>query len=107
MAVADYVDPNGEINDTDRIAYWHEHLSALQAAMNAGVDVKGYIAWSFLDNFEWQAGYSVRYGMVFVDYGTQARIIKASGNWYRQVIAGNGTDIADWPEEHARQVPAE
>ena len=107
MAIADYVDPNGEINDTDRIAYWQEHLSALQAAINAGVDVKGYIAWSFLDNFEWQAGYSVRYGMVFVDYGTQARIIKASGNWYRQVIAGNGTDIADWPEEHARRVPAE
>jgi beta-glucosidase len=93
MAFADYVDPEGRINDTDRIDYWRGHLSAVAAARAAGVDVRGYVAWSFLDNFEWQAGYSVRYGMVFVDYGTQRRIVKASGRWYAGVIADGGSTI--------------
>ena len=107
MAFSDYVDPNGEINDIDRIEYWEEHLSALKAAMAEGVEVQGYIAWSFLDNFEWQAGYSVRYGMVFVDYGTQERKRKASGKWYRQVVAENGAGIPDWEQEPAAKMLAE
>ncbi len=106
LAFSDYVDPNGEINDTDRIEYWQEHLSALGAAIAAGVDVRGYIAWSFLDNFEWQAGYSVRYGMVFVDYGTQQRKLKASAKWYKTVTATNGAGIPDWKKTQKEREPA-
>jgi beta-glucosidase len=94
MAMSDYVDPDGRIRDSERIQFWAEHLAAVAAAMAAGVDVRGFVAWSFLDNYEWQVGYSRRYGMIYVDYGTQARIWKDSGRWYRAVIASNGPPAA-------------
>jgi beta-glucosidase len=56
------------------------------------VDVRGYFAWSFMDNFEWAEGYDKRFGLVYVDYGTQARIPKQSAHWYRDTIASHSGD---------------
>ncbi|CAN5344736.1 GH1 family beta-glucosidase [soil metagenome] len=84
-AFADAPGPDGEVDDPDRIAYLHSHLVAVHAAMQAGVDVRGYFQWSFLDNYEWAYGYTKRFGMVYVDYETQRRTPKASAHWYRTV----------------------
>jgi beta-glucosidase len=91
-AVDDYVDPEGGVDDEERISYLDAHFRAAQEAMAQGVDLRGYLVWSLLDNFEWAEGYSKRFGLVFVDYGTQKRIPKASARWYRDVIQNNGLD---------------
>jgi beta-glucosidase len=83
----DYVDPNGEVNDPQRVRYLIDHLAVVRDAVAEGVDVRGYFVWSLLDNFEWADGYSKRFGLFFVDFGTQARIAKSSATWYRQLIA--------------------
>lgn len=83
----DYVDPNGEIIDSERVSYFSGYLTAAGLAIRDGVNLKGYFAWSFLDNFEWAEGYSKRFGLVYVDYRTQERIPKQSAYWYRQLIA--------------------
>ncbi len=83
----DYVDPNGDVLDHERVAYFDGYLAAAADAIRAGVDLRGYYAWSFLDNFEWAEGYSKRFGLVYVDYRTQERIPKLSARWYRQLIA--------------------
>lgn len=82
----DYVDPNGEVVDTERVEYLAGYLGAAAAAIRAGVELRGYYAWSFLDNFEWAEGYSKRFGLVYVDYRTQERIPKLSARWYRDAI---------------------
>ena len=89
-AVYDYVDPEGEVDDRERVSYLDDHFRAAHDAMQQGVDLRGYLVWSLLDNFEWAEGYSKRFGIVFVDYGTQRRIPKASARWYREVIERNG-----------------
>ncbi|MFG3309810.1 GH1 family beta-glucosidase [Streptomyces wuyuanensis] len=81
-AFDDYVNPEGEVNDPDRIAYLQGHLAAVHRAIEAGADVRGYFLWSLLDNFEWGYGYSKRFGAVYVDYPTGKRIPKASARWY-------------------------
>src|SRR6059058_5991217 len=73
--------------DPLRVAYLREHLQAARAATEQGVDLRGYFVWSLLDNFEWALGYSKRFGLVYVEYGTQRRVPKASYDWYREVIA--------------------
>jgi beta-glucosidase len=83
----DYVDPSGEVVDTERIAYLHDYLTAAGQAIREGVNLQGYFAWSLLDNFEWAEGYRKRFGLVYVDYATQTRIPKASAAWYRESIA--------------------
>jgi beta-glucosidase len=83
----DYVDPNGEVIDSERVEYLRGYLSAAADAIAAGVDLRGYYAWSFLDNFEWAEGYSKRFGLVYVDYRTQERIPKLSAHWYRRLIS--------------------
>ena len=83
----DYVDPNGDVVDTARINYFSGYLTAAGRAINEGVNLGGYFAWSFLDNFEWAEGYSKRFGLVFVDYGTQVRVPKHSAKWYQQLIS--------------------
>lgn len=88
---ADYVDPEGRVLDTERIDYLSGYLQAAAGAIAAGVDLRGYFAWSLLDNFEWGEGYRSRFGLVFVDYGTQRRIPKASATWYRQLIERHAT----------------
>jgi beta-glucosidase len=88
-ACADYLDPNGEVRDTERIDYLAGHLRAVHRAIETGVDLRGYFAWSFMDNFEWGEGYSKRFGLTYVDYATGTRTPKASYHWYRSVIAAN------------------
>ncbi|MEU7472552.1 GH1 family beta-glucosidase [Streptomyces sp. NPDC044984] len=83
----DEVSADGAVHDTDRVAYLRDHLTALRAAIDAGVDVRGYYVWSLLDNFEWAFGYDKRFGIVRVDYDTQQRTPKDSYHWYRRMIA--------------------
>jgi beta-glucosidase len=87
-----YDDPvrDGACQDPRRISYLDAHLRALHAAIAEGVDVRGYFAWSLLDNFEWSHGYHKRFGLVHVDFETQARTPRDSARWYRDVIARNG-----------------
>jgi beta-glucosidase len=85
----DYVGPDGAVHDPGRIRYLHDHLRAAKDAVDQGVDLKGYFVWSLLDNFEWALGFSLRFGLIWVDYPSGARVPKDSYNWYRQVIAAN------------------
>jgi beta-glucosidase len=81
---------DGVIEDPLRVEYFRGHLRAAREAMRQGVPLRGYFAWSLLDNFEWSHGYSKRFGIVHVDYSTQQRTIKSSGGFYRDVIRSNG-----------------
>jgi beta-glucosidase len=90
----DYVDPNGDIVDVERIAYLRGYFGAAADAIAAGVDLRGYYAWSFLDNFEWAEGYSKRFGLVWVDYRTQERIPKLSAHWYQRLITEHQEVVA-------------
>lgn len=85
-AINDGPDRQGRVADQRRIDYTDSHLLALAAAMEAGVDVRGYFHWSLMDNFEWAAGFSQRFGLVHIDYKTQQRTPKDSYYWYQQVI---------------------
>ncbi|MDW8325522.1 MAG: GH1 family beta-glucosidase [Anaerolineales bacterium] len=89
-AFNDRPDGQGFCADTARINFLRDHIRAAHAALQAGVDLRGYYVWSLLDNFEWAWGYSRRFGLVRVDYETQRRIPKQSAHWYREVIARNG-----------------
>jgi beta-glucosidase len=73
----------GGVHDEDRRAYIESHLRAVAAAIERGVDIRGYFVWSLLDNFEWAQGYSKRFGLYYVDYPSQTRILKRSGLWYK------------------------
>lgn len=84
----------GRIRDPLRIDYLHKHLRAVREAIARGCDVRGYMAWSLLDNLEWSLGYSKRFGIVHVNYATQQRTPKDSARWYREVIATNGGSLA-------------
>jgi beta-glucosidase len=88
-AYPDYAAPDGQVRDPERIAYLGSHLRALHDAISAGVDVRGYFAWSLMDNFEWAYGYSMRFGLIYVDFPTGTRIPKSSFEWYRNVISAN------------------
>lgn len=89
-AFHDYVTPEGHVPDDERVVYLNQHFQAAHEAITQGVDLCGYFVWSFLDNFEWAHGYSQRYGLVHVEFGTQQRTPKQSAHWYRQVIQRNG-----------------
>ncbi|GAA3924684.1 GH1 family beta-glucosidase [Actinomadura viridis] len=86
-AYGDEVGPDGRVRDDRRITYLRDHVAATRRAIGAGVDVRGYFAWSLLDNFEWAYGYSKRFGLVHVDYATGERRWKDSARWYRDMIA--------------------
>ncbi|HEX8982797.1 MAG TPA: GH1 family beta-glucosidase [Ktedonobacterales bacterium] len=78
----------GHIADTRRVRYLRDHLCAVERAIDHGVPVAGYFAWSLIDNYEWAMGYSKRFGLIYVDFETQRRVIKDSGRWYAGYIAG-------------------
>ena len=88
-AAEDYVNPQGEVNDLERVKYLHTHLDAAARAIKDGANLAGYFVWSLLDNFEWGWGYQKRFGIVFVDFGTQRRIPKASAGFYANVVRAN------------------
>jgi beta-glucosidase len=89
IACPDYADPEGRVKDPERISYIHDHLAAAAQAIEAGVDLRGYFVWAFLDNFGWSSGYAERMGLVYVDYPTGTRIAKGSAAWYREVARAN------------------
>ena len=84
---------NGVIDDPLRVDYQKKHLRAISDAIAQGCDVRGYMAWSLLDNLEWSLGFSKRFGIIHVDFATQQRTIKASGRHYAQVIATHGESL--------------
>ena len=86
----DEVGPDGRIHDRERIDYLRQHLAVCSSLIQAGMNIKGYFAWSLLDNFEWAFGYTKRFGIVHVDYFTQKRTPKDSAYFFRDVIAGFG-----------------
>jgi beta-glucosidase len=89
-AYSDGPDASGRVADGKRIAYLRDHLMAAHRAIEAGAPVTGYFAWSLLDNYEWDHGYSQRFGITWVDYATQRRLPKDSAYFYRQIIRENG-----------------
>ncbi|WP_203968255.1 GH1 family beta-glucosidase [Sediminihabitans luteus] len=99
-AFDDVVSPDGRVHDDRRVAYLHDHVDAVGIAIDRGADVRGYFAWSLLDNFEWGYGYDRRFGIIRVDYATQERTWKDSAHWYRE-LATTGTLPA--PTRHARE----
>jgi len=93
ISVADWVALDGKVRDPQRIDFMRRYLRELGHARAAGVDVRGYFAWSLLDNFEWAEGYRQRFGLIHVDYATQRRTLKDSFAWYRDVIRTNGAGL--------------
>ena len=81
--------PDGSVEDALRCEYLRSHLRACLAAIDAGAPLDGYFLWSLLDNFEWAFGFAKRFGIVWVDFDTQERIIKASGHMYSRIVKSN------------------
>ena len=92
-AAYDYPVENGEVNDHRRVAYLTSHLEQLSEAIDLGVPLDSYFAWSLLDNYEWAEGYRKRFGLVHVDFETQERIPKLSAKVYKDIVATNGSRI--------------
>jgi beta-glucosidase len=88
-AAEDYVNPQGQVDDIERVRYLHTHLEAAARAIKDGANLAGYFVWSLLDNFEWAWGYQKRFGIIFVDFGTQRRIPKSSARFYADVVRAN------------------
>jgi beta-glucosidase len=86
IPVPDVLDRDGRVRDPRRVRYIHDHLAQAQRAVAEGVPLRGYFVWSLMDNFEWAYGYRMRFGLVYVDWTTQARTVKDSGRWYAQAI---------------------
>ena len=82
----DKPDETGAVIDTGRIQFLRAYIGAMNAAASNGVDVRGYFVWSLLDNFEWDSGYSNRFGLTYVDYPSLQRIPKSSFDWYADLI---------------------
>ena len=76
----------GKVHDSQRVDFISRHINAVGDAMLQGVDVRGYMLWSLLDNFEWASGYEKRFGIIHVDYATQKRTLKDSALWYREFL---------------------
>ena len=93
MANCDWVALDGKVHDPQRIDFTQRYLLALRRAIAEGAQVAGYFYWSLMDNFEWGFGFKRRFGLVYVDYETQERVLKDSAHWYRQVIRQNGANL--------------
>ncbi len=101
----DWVSLDGQVHDPERIDFTTRYLQALARASQEGVALKGYLHWSLLDNFEWQDGYTQRFGMIFVDYPTQKRILKDSAQWYASIIKSNGASLLPSPAAASAATP--
>jgi beta-glucosidase len=93
-AYPDTLEADGTVHDTLRTTYLQKHTRAALDALTGGAPLKGYFAWSFIDNFEWARGYTPRFGLVYNDYPTQRRVVKDSGHWYARLIATGSLDAA-------------
>ena len=98
-AAEDYLNPEGKVDDLERIKYLHQHLHACARAVRDGVNLAGYYVWSLLDNFEWAYGYQKRFGIIYVDFATGRRVPKASASFYASVASANALPAlpAVWP----------
>jgi len=94
MSCHDNVSPDGRVHDSNRIDFLDAYLSQVQKAVDEGVDLRGYFLWTFLDNFEWDKGYTERFGLVYVDFNTQKRIAKDSAYWYQKIMESNGRELS-------------
>jgi beta-glucosidase len=88
-AMPDVFSSDGQVHDPRRIAYLQSHFQAMHQAIDEGAPIKGYFAWTMMDNFEWAYGYTMRFGLIYVDYATQQRIPKDSFRFYQDVIRDN------------------
>ena len=95
ISCRDWIAVDDQVHDPDRIDFTTRYLRELERAIDDGVPVEGYFHWSIMDNFEWAHGYKHRFGLTFVDYATQRRVLKDSAHWYREVIASNGRSLHD------------
>jgi len=93
MANPDWVSLDGAVHDAQRIDFLHRYLRELHRACAEGLAVQAYFLWSLLDNFEWAAGYGQRFGIVYVDFASQRRVLKDSARWYQALIATNGAKL--------------
>jgi beta-glucosidase len=93
MSNLDWIHADGKVHDPQRIDFTSHYLQHLKKAAGEGVPIQGYFHWSVMDNFEWAAGFKQRFGLVFVDYPTQKRILKDSAYWYQKVISTNGATL--------------
>jgi len=93
ISTHDRISLDGKVHDPDRIDYLNRHLLQLEKAMGEGAKVQGYFCWSTMDNFEWSRGYFDRFGLIYVDFETQKRIVKDSGLWYKKVIETGGKHL--------------
>ena len=93
-AFDDDLGPDGIVHDAERISFLRDHIAAARAALAAGVPLAGFLVWSLLDNFEWAEGYSKRFGLVHVDFATQARTPKMSARWYGRLMRGEDRLLA-------------
>lgn len=84
---------DGKVHDPQRIDYIQRHLLAAKKAVEEGYDLMGYLYWSVMDNYEWAEGYDPRFGLIYVDYRDQSRILKDSALWYKTVIETNGENL--------------
>lgn len=89
-SVKDTVGADGRVRDDARIRYYESHIEAVRDAIQQGAEVRGYFAWSLMDNFEWAEGYSQRFGLVHVDFETQKRTLKDSYHWFQEFLRGRG-----------------
>ena len=85
----DVISNDGKVHDTDRIDYLKNYFIYTHQAISEGINLGGYFIWSFMDNFEWSYGCSMRFGIVYTDFKTQKRILKDSAIWYKSVIKEN------------------
>jgi beta-glucosidase len=99
MANIDWKSLDGKVHDPQRINFLQRYMLQLQKAIKEGVDVRGYLHWSLTDNFEWADGFTKRFGLVYIDYRTQERILKDSAYWYSKVISSNGRILNEIPNE--------
>lgn len=95
LSCNDRIYRDGAVHDADRIDFLHRYLTELAKGIEEGAPIRGYLQWSFLDNFEWARGYDERFGLVYVDYRTCARIPKDSCRWYARVIETNGASLSE------------
>ncbi len=93
MSNIEWVSLDGKVHDPQRIDFLQRYLQQYQRAIDEGMEARGYFVWTIIDNFEWAEAYLQRFGLVYVDFTTQQRILKDSAYWYRDVVASNGANL--------------